>query len=300
MIIHISYFSSTGNTLFAVSRIKTAFELKGHSVRLFEVVKDGLSFLHNADMVGIVYPVWGSTLPEPYRDLIPRMKNGNGKKLFLLGNCGIFTGDTGMYWKKRIEKQGYDVFYVDHLVLPVNINVPGFNFFKVPDGKKKEWIFQKAENRLKEICESILKEKRKLDGTGPLARLGGGGQRFFYWVTGYWKEMFMIDHTKCIKCRLCERMCPAHNINIDNIKSNMGVFNIKDNHGDDVRIYNINVNKIRPGEKDSCFGSHCILCLKCYNLCPEDAVLIGEKSRDTKKYRRYKGPSADFKPVLYR
>ena len=98
-------------------------------------------------------------------------------------------------------------------------------------------------------------------------------------------------------------MCPVNNIHLDNInpeKNGIEKSRIEDKNGNDVSIYTVDINKAVPGEKDSCFGLDCIVCLKCYNLCPYDAVLIGEKSRDTKRYRRYKGPSADFKPVVYR
>jgi ferredoxin/flavodoxin len=300
MNIHISYFSSTGNTLFVVSRMKVIFESEGHHVELFEVIKDGLSFLQNADMTGIVYPVWCSTLPEPYWDLISRMEDGKGKKMFLIGNCGAFTGDTGMHWKKKIEHHGYDVFYIDHIILPVNINIPGFNIWKVPDTKKKEKIFNKADIRIKKICTAICEGKRKVDGTGPLARLGGGIQRKFYGVTDYWKKKFMIDPARCIKCRLCEKMCPVHNINLDSIIKNDTVNTINDNHGDPVTVYSVHIDTRKPDNGENCFGSQCILCMKCYNLCPEDAILIGKESWDTEKFRRYKGPSADFRPILYR
>ena len=55
---------------------------------------------------------------------------------------------------------------------------------------------------------------------------------------------------------------------------------------------------IKEGEIS--FNGKCILCIKCFNLCPVNVVLITSKSMNEEKYRRYKGPSRDIKPVEYR
>ena len=83
------------------------------------------------------------------------------------------------------------------------------------------------------------------------------------------KKYFMCDSTKCTRCGFCSRMCPRNNITIDK-------------------------------DKGAVFGKDCIICMKCYNLCPVNAVLVDKASSDDKKYRRYKGPAPDIKPVEYR
>jgi NAD-dependent dihydropyrimidine dehydrogenase PreA subunit len=204
------------------------------------------------------------------RDKMNQLKEGRGRKIFLVGNCAVFTGDTGMYWKKRLEKKGYDVFYVDHLIMPININIPGWNLWKVPDKDKQEEIFAKAESCLKEVCTSILEGKRKIDGTSPFSRFFGWLQRVgLQPFTDYAKKFFMCDSSKCTRCGLCYRMCPRDNITIDQ-------------------------------DQGAVFGPDCIICMKCYNLCPVNAVLVDKASRDDKKYRRYKGPGRGIKPVEYR
>ncbi len=272
MKINIVYFTSTGNTLWLSEKAKGFFEQAGHQVQLFEVVKTGDSFLKTSDMVGIFYPVWASNLPNPLRDMLNTLEDGSqkGKKMFLIGNCAMFTGDTGMYWKRILERKGFNVFYINHLVMPTNLNVPNFNFQKVPDEKKKTKILKKAEQKLKKICADILADKNKKDGISPLGKFMGWGQRNFYEKgTEPWKNLFSVNKKRCTGCRLCYRMCPVGNI------------------------------KMQADAKPS-FGSKCILCVKCYNLCPANAILIGEKSEDSHKYRRYKGPSKKLKPTTYR
>ena len=123
MVINILYFTSTGNTLWLAGEAKKMIEEKGHTVNLFEAVESGPEFAENCDMIGIFYPVWGSDLPDSVREHVHRMEEGRGKKIFLVGNCAVFTGDTGMHWKKILKKKGYDAFYVYHLNMTININI---------------------------------------------------------------------------------------------------------------------------------------------------------------------------------
>jgi NAD-dependent dihydropyrimidine dehydrogenase PreA subunit len=154
--------------------------------------------------------------------------------------------------------------------MPSNVSIPGFNWWPAPDDEERDLALGKAEQRVAEIVEAILAGEPKSDGTGWIARIGGGGQRRFYGIIDRWKGKLAVDMEHCSRCRLCYRMCPTENINI----------------ADD-------------GEMQ--FGSSCIFCLKCYNLCPGNAVLIGKASRDDRRFRRYKGPApATIKPILYR
>ena len=155
--------------------------------------------------------------------------------------------------------------------MPTNMNIPWLpeNIWKVPVGEKLEGILSKAEKKLKQICISIIKEENKVEGRGPVSRLGGFMQRKFYWMADWYKSRFSVSKERCIKCGLCYRVCPAQNIQ-------------------------------RTEDGEITFGNKCILCIKCYNLCPVNAVLICQKSLDEKKYQRYKGPSNESEPVEYR
>ncbi|MBD3425884.1 MAG: hypothetical protein GF409_01480 [Candidatus Omnitrophica bacterium] len=270
MVINILYFTSTGNTLWLARKAKSFMEEEGHTVRLFDAVTAGKEFSENCDMLGVLYPVWGSNMPDPVRERLEGLPGAEGRKVFLVGNCAVFTGDTGMYWKKLLGKKGYDAFYIDHLFMPININIPGWNLWKVPDEDKKQKILKEASRRLEKICSSVLEGEGKVDGVSPFSRLFGWVQRAgLKPFTDYARKFFICDSDRCTRCGLCYRMCPVENIEID------------------------------PG-KGAVFGDKCILCMKCYNLCPAFAVLVDKASRDTERYRRYKGPSPDIKPVEYR
>ncbi len=272
MKIKINYFTSTGNTLWTANRIKENFERYNHEVSMYDSTICGEECYEDCDMVGFVYPVWGSTMPNPQRDILEKMKNGRGTKVFFIGNAGIFSGDTGIYYKKIADRKGYDTVYACHIFLPINIVFPGFSLFKQPDIDKKNKMVRIAEKRLEDICSDINNNIRKYQGRGIIAAIGGRGQRNHYnpFVDRFKKKMY-IDKEKCIECGLCYKICPVGAIEESKV----------DNH------FAINHEK-------------CIFCLKCYNLCPKDCVLIGALSSNTKNYKRYKGLGKSFKPIQYR
>jgi len=273
MRIHIGYFTSTGNTLWLGLKAKEMMEKQGHTVKLFEIMKEGDAFAtEECDLTGFFYPVWGSNPPDPLVDYLNAMPEGKGKKLFFVGNCCAFTGDTGLRWKNILEKKGYAVFYMDHVIMPTNINIPWLpeNVWKsVPEGDELKKILSGAEKKLEEVCDSILNGEEKVEGRGPISRLGGFMQRKFYWTADWYKPRFSVSKERCVKCGLCYRVCPTGNIS-------------------------------RTEDGEISFDGKCVLCVKCYNLCPVNAVLICEKSINDKKYRRYKGPDREIKPVEYR
>ncbi len=272
--ISIAYFTSTGNTLWLCRKAKGIWEDMGHDVALFDVVTESNEFsesISSADISGFFYPVWESSLPHPFRKLVKDMDNGRGSKFILIGCCSKATGDTGLFWKKIIQKKDYNVFYVDHFYLPINSVLPWWNIVKVPKIETQKKLFNTAEKKLKKVCKDVISYKRKCVGRGPHSKLLGSLQRLVFekWgVLNLWKGMLYVDKNECKKCKLCMRICPVENILI--------------NKNGDIK-----------------FGPNCILCLKCYNLCPADAVLIGSETKDLKRYTRYKGPES-FKPVLYR
>jgi formate hydrogenlyase subunit 6/NADH:ubiquinone oxidoreductase subunit I/flavodoxin len=266
------YFSSTGNTLWVLKQLTKNFEQAGHEVQNFDVITNANENTTDCDILGIVYPVWGSTLPYPLRDLVYALPESNGQKVILIGNAGAFSGDTGIHWKNVIEKKGYDVIYVDHVFMPVNSVFPGFDYFRPPSPAKKEKMVAKAETDIKRMCDEILQGKRKYRGRNILAVLGGHGQRDFYdpIVDKFKKEMY-IDQERCTSCQLCYRTCPVEAIH----------------RSEDHKQLHINTDE-------------CIMCLKCYNLCPVTAALMKPESTNTKRYTRYKGLDKSVKPILYR
>jgi len=75
------------------------------------------------------------------------------------------------------------------------------------------------------------------------------------------KRRFYADD-RCTRCRLCVRICPAHNIRLD---------------GDRIQ-----------------FADRCYLCMRCIHQCPQEAIQIG---RATVGKFRWRGPKGRFNPL---
>jgi ferredoxin len=240
-------------------------------VLVYDSVLEKHYCLTNCDLTGFVYPVLGSTLSNPQREIIEQMLHENWQKVFLIGNYDAFTGDTGIYWKKVIEQKGYDVVYADHVHLPIKSMFPGFSMFPVPNEEKQKRMIAKAEKRIDIITKNIVKGVRRYRGYELFDKIGGSGQRKYYdpIVDKFIAGMF-IDSERCVMCGLCYKICPAEAIS-------------KDETGN----CNIDSNK-------------CIFCLKCYNYCPHTAALKDAESVDRVEFMRYKGLSKFVKPIQYR
>ena len=104
MKINIGYFTSTGNTLWLLLKAKEIIESQGHTVGLYEIIKDGNNLKHSkCDMLGFFFPIWGSNPPDPLLDYLKNMQQYKKQKVFLIGNCAAFTGDTGLEIKKMLQ-----------------------------------------------------------------------------------------------------------------------------------------------------------------------------------------------------
>lgn len=270
MKININYFSSTGNTIWTLNKIKNYFEAAGHEVNVFDSLSINSKWVDGCDMLGFVYPVWGSSIPAPQLEVIRTMDEGKGQKVFLFGNAGMDAWDTGVYISRKLKAKGYDVIYAANVILPMNSSFPGLQFIKNKAPSKSALMLEYAEHTIMKSCHEILNDKRYFECKGFHNKIGGTFIRLVYgpFVKSF-KKRYHIDKDKCSGCGLCYSICPSEAISMKDEKA------------------------LIDTEK-------CIFCLKCYNFCPEAAVLKGAKSSDTVKYPRYKGLDGNFKPEKYR
>ena len=270
MKININLFTSTGNTMWTLDKLRSYFEDSGHEVCVFDSIECVDDWAEDCDMLGFVYPIWGSSIPKPQLDSIEKLADSDDRKVFLFGNAGMDAWDTGVFISKKLKAKGYDVVYAANVILPMNSSFPGLQFIKKRAPEKSALMLEYAEHTIKKAVSDILEEKRYFECKGYLNRIGGTFIRIVYkpFVKAF-KRKYYIAQDKCNGCGLCYSICPA------------GAISMNDNKAV------IDTNK-------------CIFCLKCYNFCPQTAVLKGKKSADLDKYPRYRGLDGNFQPIKYR
>lgn len=266
----IFYFSGTGNTWWACSQLKDQLEKLSCTTEMFSLENPALQQegfvaekIAAADHVIIGYPIYGSDLPENMKNFLAALPDGKGKKFSSFCTQAGFSGDGCWFFRKEIEKKGYDFRLGFWINLTTNFNVAIFPFSRSrpASGKKLEKKTDKAAAKLAKMAGKIARDKKHIEGKMPIYVLMGHIQRL-----GFRKQFkklpgkFQFFADRCIKCGRCVNNCPTQNIELDTEKPEL---KWKDN---------------------------CLLCFRCYNFCPNAAINFGGKIKDPEKYIRYPGP----------
>ena len=127
-------------------------------------------------------------------------------------------------------------------------------------------MFRREERRIREIAEIIkAKKQSKIErGNFLLNFIFSGISKLATAVMHTEDKHFWVDE-KCIKCGICERVCP--------------------------------VNNIRLVDKKPHWLHHCEQCFACLQWCPKEAIQYG---RITRGRKRYQNPCIELKDVLLR
>jgi len=255
----IYYFTGTGNSLAAAKAICARLGdcelvsipvLAGSSAEIVPV----------ADRVGIVCPVYDFGLPSIVAEFAKRLDLSGTGYCFAVLTMGGMGGSALHQLDNIIRKHGGR-----QLDASFTVRMPG-NFvplYNPPQGKKREEILAKGQERIEEIAGMIDKGLIVRPGISPLTSLL---KHFTY--AGFIKNVHggdkaFIANEKCTSCGTCARVCPVQNIIMEN-------------------------------EKPS-WKHNCELCLACLHFCPVAAIQMGPK---TATRGRYKNPSvtiADMK-----
>jgi ferredoxin len=147
--------------------------------------------------------------------------------------------------------------------MPNNIKIPPFKFFSIKNGKDLDKFYNSSKKKINFLAEKLSSQKKYFEGGGLISLLLGAFQRKgSAFLKNYFTTNFYASED-CIKCLNCINSCPQGNIKIEN-------------------------GKIK-------FGNNCCFCLRCYNFCATNSIQLTEKTKDIKKYPRYKGFN-NYKP----
>ena len=283
----IFYFSGTGNTKWAASKLAAATREDLISIAPYMRADDSSHnlaepfILKENERLGFVFPVHGWRVPKLVREFISKMKiqrepsdasaENKAKADDCLKNrpfayCVCTAGDSIGLTIENLNKvisqnpslQALGITEVSSsysLIMPESyIGLP----FMDVDPKERE--IRKKENAAQElavVCEEIFDRKEGI------SRLVKGPIPWFFTkvVGGFFENVlitdkrFHVEKDRCVKCGICANVCP-----VGDIKGGHGEYPVWLHHKD------------------------CLTCFTCYHHCPHHAIEFGNQTQKKGQY----------------
>lgn len=243
----IFYFSGTGNSLYAARHLAqaTGDRLVSIPKEMAEQTSAKEYTLSAEERIGFVFPIhsWGP--PEIVLHFIRQLHFTNYQQhyCYFVATCGDDMGCTRQILERELSAIGISLHAGFSLLMPnTYIALPGFDI-DTPEIQK-----QKLENAVPEL-ERI--EKDVCSKTSAFRLYPGSMPRLkSYLVLPLFKRFLINDkyfHTtdRCIACGKCARICPVHNIKLE--------------------------------DKRPKWQGNCTACLACYHVCPQRAIYFFAK-----------------------
>ena len=287
----IFYFSGTGNTKWAASKLASATHEDLISIAPYMRADDSSHtlaepfILKKNERLGFVFPVHGWRVPKLVREFIGKMKvlraepdaagsqtlsdiSGSsasaGSRPFTYCVCtagdsiGLTIENLNQTISQNPSLQALGITKVKSsysLIMPESY--VGLPFMDVDPKEKEIWKKSKSAQELAVICEEIFDRK---EGVSRLVK--GPIPWFFTKVVGGFFEnvlitdkRFHVEKDKCVKCGICANVCP--------------VGDIKGGHGEYPEWLH---------HKD------CLTCFTCYHHCPHHAIEFGKQTQKKGQY----------------
>ena len=283
----IFYFSGTGNTKWAASKLAAATREDLISIAPYMRADDSSHnlaepfILKENERLGFVFPVHGWRVPKLVREFISKMKiqrepsdattENKAKAEDCLKNrpfayCVCTAGDSiGLTIENLNEvisqNPSLQALGITEVSSSYSLIMPesyiGLPFMDV-DPKERE--IRKKENAAQElavVCEEIFDRKEGI------SRLVKGPIPWFFTkvVGGFFENVlitdkrFHVEKDRCVKCGICANVCP-----VGDIKGGHGEYPVWLHHKD------------------------CLTCFTCYHHCPHHAIEFGNQTQKKGQY----------------
>ena len=247
----IYYFTGTGNSLDIAQLL--AEQLPDSELRSMSLAYRNGKLDLDAEVVGLVFPVYAFGIPLVFRKLLETADWGAVKFIFAVANFGGMPGAALYQAAELIEKRGgrLDSGYL--FAMPDNY-LPMFN---IPSEREQQRQLDAMRGGIPAIAAEIT--DRKPRGIEPSKqRFDRHLDKLIYRGVYHFKDMdkkFWVTD-QCNGCGMCALTCPIENIQIVDAKPQ--------------------------------WQHKCQFCMRCINICPERAIQYG---KGTLKKGRYINPS---------
>lgn len=257
MNVKLFYFSGTGNSLAATREIA----VKIGTSSIYNMANSNATEV-NEDVIGFIFPVYFQDMPEIVKDFINKINFKNSPYIFGIATCNGGPGFTLFNLDKILKSKGQKLSSGFTLIMPGNsVIILDLTSNLELQGER----LRNSEIKLQKISEMIIKQlDAGIEGENKIKdRLEGFITRFVA-TKIYRAHKKFITNEKCIKCSMCQRICPENNINVDK------------------KVY---------------WGNNCDLCLACFHWCPQNGIELGNS---TKNRIRYHHPDINLNDMILR
>ena len=258
---NIYYFSGTGNSL-AIAR-DLAKVLDNADLIPIPRVMDQQEIVDDAEIVGIVFPVYFSDIPRYVKEFVKKLCFSGRPYIFGIANCGQAPGHSLSTLKSLIEEKGTTLAAGFVLVMPENYIAP----LDLTEPAKIQWQkIRETKEKIPGLASAISQRQffapEEMDSLVWRILVG----IFSIYATSVIRIPKQIHATDaCNRCGMCGRICPTNNITVV--------------------------------EKAVTWGGHCTQCYACVHWCPQGAIEIGS---GTAGKPRYHHPDIMLKDMILR
>lgn len=197
----ILYFSGTGNSLYAAKCLDSEI------ISIPQAIRQGRYAFHS-DAIGIAAPIYGHEMPEMVKRFIAKA-DFDTDYLYVILTYGNRHASAVELAERVFETAGKKPAYI-HTLLMVDNFLPAF------DMEEQMKIDKNVDGQLAEIKKDIAARKREYEAvtdadreahSSYLKTVGGRSEKV-------WADFNFTD--SCIGCGICEKVCPAGCIYLEN------------------------------------------------------------------------------------
>ncbi|MCH4188413.1 MAG: EFR1 family ferrodoxin [Megasphaera sp.] len=228
----ILYFSGTGNSL--VIAKKLADTLGDTAVHISDIQGECMRICDKS--IGFVFPVYFGELPDPVRIFAEYVKWRPSTYFYGVATCGSMAGRALLSLKKILEQKDCTLSYGKACYMISNSTIASKRHI--------HYDFHRLDGENDTVSEIARAVQQRVRNSEDIQSSFSANMMNIGWVKRRGLNWFRVAVQKeiCVRCGICEKVCPNHNITTD--------------------------------EEGITIGNNCSHCLACVHWCPQQAMLV--------------------------